>query len=106
MAKITFFKRLARQILSGKKTATIRDKSDSNYYPGQIVTAYTHEDHCKICRLTILAVEEIELDKLTSVHAKAENLPFVFILKWLLRRLYPATSNLYFISFKVLDEKA
>ncbi|WP_327194943.1 ASCH domain-containing protein [Vibrio chagasii] len=32
--KITFFTRLEREILSGKKTATIRDKSESHYYPG------------------------------------------------------------------------
>ncbi|MEZ8051038.1 MULTISPECIES: ASCH domain-containing protein [Vibrio] len=31
------FTRLERQILSGKKTATIRDKSERHFYPGQVV---------------------------------------------------------------------
>ncbi|MFA0612566.1 ASCH domain-containing protein, partial [Vibrio sp. 10N.222.49.B4] len=46
---MTFFTRLERQILSGKKTATIRDKSESHYYPGQVVEAFTLEDERKIC---------------------------------------------------------
>ncbi|WP_435250550.1 N(4)-acetylcytidine aminohydrolase [Vibrio sp. nBUS_14] len=98
---MTFFTRLERQILSGKKTATIRDKSESHYYPGQVVEAFTHEDERKICRLEIVDVENVEFEKLCRKHAKAENLPFVFMLKWLLRKIYPTESSLYFVSFKV-----
>ncbi|MEZ8704509.1 N(4)-acetylcytidine aminohydrolase [Vibrio cyclitrophicus] len=99
---MTFFTRLERQILSGKKTATIRDKSESHYYPGQIVEAFTLEDERKICRLEIVDVENVEFEKLCRKHAKAENLPFVFMLKWLLRKIYPTESSLYFVSFKVV----
>ncbi|MEZ9822543.1 N(4)-acetylcytidine aminohydrolase [Shewanella sp. 10N.286.45.A1] len=99
---MTFFTRLERQILSGKKTATIRDKSESHYYPGQVVEAFTHEDERKICRLEIVDVENVEFEKLCRKHAKAENLPFVFMLKWLLRKIYPTESSLYFVSFKVV----
>ena len=101
--KITFFTRLEHQILSGKKTATIRDKSESHYYPGQVVEAFTHEDERKICRLEIVSVEHVNFDKLNRKHAKAENLPFVFMLKWILRKIYPAEKSLCFISFKVVD---
>ncbi|MDH5927506.1 N(4)-acetylcytidine aminohydrolase [Vibrio splendidus] len=99
---MTFFTRLERQILSGKKTATIRDKSESHYYPGQVVEAFTLEDERKICRLEIVDVENVEFEKLCRKHAKAENLPFVFMLKWLLRKIYPTESSLYFVSFKVV----
>lgn len=102
MDKITFFKRLERQILSGKKTATIRDKSESQYYPGLVVEAFTHEDDRKICKLEIVGVEHVEFEKLNRKHAKAENLPFVFMLKWILRKIYPTEKSLCFISFKVV----
>ncbi|MCG9731839.1 N(4)-acetylcytidine aminohydrolase [Shewanella sp. Isolate13] len=102
MDKITFFKRLERQILSGKKTVTIRGKSESHYYPGLVVEAFTHEDDRKICKLEIVGVEHVEFEKLNRKHAKAENLPFVFMLKWILRKIYPTEKNLCFISFKVI----
>ena len=101
--KITFFTRLERQILSGKKTATIRDKSESHYYPGQVVEAFTHEGERKICRLEIVGVEHVNVDTLNRKHAKAENLPFVFMLKWILRKIYPTEKSLCSISFKVVD---
>ncbi len=102
MDKITFFTKLERQILSGKKTATIRDNSESHYSAGQIVEAFTHEDHRKICKLEIVGVEYVEFDQLNRKHAKAENLPFVFMLKWILRKIYPTENSLCFISFKVV----
>ncbi|KJG39791.1 hypothetical protein UA32_05630 [Photobacterium angustum] len=100
---ITFFTRLERQVLSGKKTATIRDKSESNYYPGQVVEALTHEDGRTICRLEIVGVKHVNFDKLNRKHTRAENLPFVFMLKWILRKIYPAEKSLWLISFKVVD---
>ena len=101
--KITLFTRLERQILSGKKTATIRDKSESHYYPGQVIEAFTHEDGRKICRLEIVGVEHVNVDTLNRKHAKAENLPFVFMFKWILRKIYPTEKSLCSISFKVVD---
>ncbi|BBL90506.1 UPF0267 protein [Vibrio rotiferianus] len=94
---------MEQQILSGKKTATIRDKSESHYAVGQIVEAFTHEDNRKIGQLEILSVEPVTFKQLNRKHAKAENLPFVFILKWILRKIYPTENNLYFIQFKVVQ---
>lgn len=102
MERITFFTKLELQILSGKKVATIRDKSESHYFAGQIVEAFTLESRRKICQIEIVGVEPVAFDKLNRKHAKAENIPFVFMLKWLLRRIYPTENNLYFISFKVV----
>lgn len=94
---------MERQILSGKKTATIRDKSESHYAVGQVVEVFTHEDNRKIGKLEILGVESVAFEQLNRTHAKAENLPFVFMLKWILRKIYPTESNLYFIQFKVVE---
>ncbi|MEZ8067934.1 MULTISPECIES: N(4)-acetylcytidine aminohydrolase [Vibrio] len=102
MDKITFFTKLERQILSGKKTATIRDESESHYFSGQVVEAFTLEDDRKICKLEIIGVEHVEFELLNRKHAKAENLPFVFMLKWILRKIYPTENSLCFIRFKVV----
>ncbi|PKH06487.1 N(4)-acetylcytidine aminohydrolase [Moritella sp. Urea-trap-13] len=100
---ITFFQRLKRSILSGSKTATIRDKSDSHYAVGQILDACTHEDNRKMCQIEILNIESVKFSELNRTHAKAENLPFVFILKWIVRKIYPTEDDLFFISFRVLS---
>lgn len=100
---MTFFQRLERSILSGKKTATIRDKSDSHYSVGQVLDACTHEDSRKMCQIEILSIESVKFSELNLTHAKAENLPFVFVLKWIIRKIYPAEQNLFFIRFRVLS---
>jgi uncharacterized protein YqfB (UPF0267 family) len=101
---ITFFQRLERSILSGKKKATIRDKSDSHYSVGQVLDARTHEDNRKICQIEILSIESVKFSELNRTHAKAENLPFTFILKWIIRKIYPTENNLFFIRFKILTD--
>jgi len=100
---ITFFQRLERPILSGKKTATIRDKSESHYFAGQVLDACTHEDGRTMCQIEILSIDPVKFDELNRAHAKAENLPFVFILKWILRKIYPTENNLFLIRFQLLD---
>lgn len=101
MTTITFFKRLAPQILSGKKTITIRDKTESYYNRGQILEAKTLEGGHHICLIEIISIQKVTYDQLNRSHAKAENLPFVFILKWMLRRIYPGEPDLYVLRFKV-----
>ncbi|WP_338417876.1 N(4)-acetylcytidine aminohydrolase [Vibrio splendidus] len=100
--KITFFSRLETQIITGKKTATIRDHSESNFSVGQVLNAYTYESNQKICQIEILSIEAVEFNELNRTHARAENLPFVFILKWLLRKIYSKETSLFFIRFKVV----
>ncbi|PQJ57918.1 ASCH domain-containing protein [Vibrio splendidus] len=99
---MTFFERMERHITSGKKVATIRDKTESHYYVGQLLEVRTHEEDRRICDIEILSVEPVKFAELNREHAKAENLPFVFMLKWILRKIYPAENSLYFIRFKVV----
>lgn len=97
---ITFFERLEKHLLSGKKTATIRDMSESHYNVGQVLNAYTLEQGRYICQLRIVSIEQVELSELNQVHAKAENLP-LFLLKILIRRIYPGQKKFCFIEFEV-----
>ncbi|QFI37671.1 ASCH domain-containing protein [Moritella marina ATCC 15381] len=99
---ITFFQRLERSILSGNKTATIRDKSDSHYLVGQMLDACTHEDNRKMCQIEILSIEYVTFSELNRAHANAEGLPFLFMLKWIVRKIYPTSNDLFFISFRVV----
>jgi len=69
---MTFFQRLEHSILSGKKTATIRDKFDSHYAVGQVLDVRTHEDSRKICQIEILSIEPVKFSELNRTHAKAE----------------------------------
>ncbi len=103
-ANMTFRRRLKNHILSGNKTATIRNKEDSDYYTGQVVEALTHEDGEKICRIQIISIEPVQYGELNRRHAKAEYLPFVFILKRIIRKIYPGERDFLFIRFKVLDD--
>ena len=51
--KITFFERFEADILSGKKTITIRDESEKNYSVDSIVQVSTYEDDRWFCALKI-----------------------------------------------------
>lgn len=101
--QISFFKRLQRQILSGKKTATIRDKSESHYVAGQELALVTHEDGRCFGKVQVLSIEAVNFSQLTRTHARAENLP-LFALKWVIRRIYPKEQQFYFIQFKLVEQ--
>ncbi|WP_394170706.1 ASCH domain-containing protein [Saccharospirillum alexandrii] len=99
-----FRRKLKRHILSGRKTSTVRNKADSDYHNGQELDALLDEDGSKICRIQITSIEPVQYNDLNRQHAKAEYLPFVFILKWIIRRIYPGENELFFIRFKVLND--
>ncbi|WP_127560344.1 ASCH domain-containing protein [Saccharospirillum alexandrii] len=99
-----FSRKLKSQILSGKKTGTVRNKADSDYHSGQELDALLDEDGSKICRIRIISIEPVQYSELKRQHAKAEYLPFVFMLKWIVRRIYPGENELFFIRFKVLAD--
>lgn len=48
--KITFFTRFEQDILAGRKTITIRDKSESSFQPNQILAVYTNETDWFFCQ--------------------------------------------------------
>ena len=98
---MTFLPKLAGQIISAKKTATIRDISESHFFSCLVLDARVHGTEQYICQIEIIDIKPIQYHELNRSHAKAENLPFVFILKWLIRRIYPGEQQLFYIQFKV-----
>jgi uncharacterized protein YqfB (UPF0267 family) len=101
MQKLTFYQRFEADILSGKKTITIRNKSDKDYVPGTVVRLFTYEEDRGFGSITILSVESILFSQLTLEHAQQENMSLVE-LKKTIQRIYPNTQNLYVISFRLL----
>ena len=101
LSKITFFRRFQNDILSGKKTITIRDKSEKNYEVNSIVDVSTYEDNTWFCTLKIKSVEAILFDDLSSFHAEQENMALAE-LKSVIQEIYPGIKNLYVISYELI----
>lgn len=100
--EMTFFERFEADILSGKKTITIRDEAEKHYVPNSIVQVSTYENSRWFCALKIKAVEVILFNNLTDFHAKQENM-FLPELKALIQEIYPNIDNLYVISYELVD---
>ena len=101
MNDITFYQRFEGDILAGRKTITIRDKSESHFKAGDILRVGRFEDNQYFCTSEVLSVSPIAFNELTEEHAKQENMG-LDELKELIRGIYPSESLLYVISFKVL----
>lgn len=101
MQTITFFQRFENDILAGKKTITLRDKSESHFEAGQTVNVANLETSTCYGELRILSVEWIHFDDLNSTHAQQENMTLLE-LKALIRVIYPEIQALYQINFKLL----
>ncbi|MGF1865812.1 N(4)-acetylcytidine aminohydrolase [Enterovibrio norvegicus] len=102
--KITFFGWLTPLIVSGKKTITIRDKSESHYVPGTRVDVHTLETDEYVCKIDIEAVNEITFDDIGEEHAAQEFLP-LDELKPLIREIYPNDDVFYVISYALVSEE-
>lgn len=99
---MTFFERFEADIVSGKKTITIRDASENGYAPGSIVQVSTYEQGRWFCALKINAVEAIAFDQLSTFHAQQENMTLPE-LKQVIEEIYPNTQALYVISYQLVD---
>lgn len=66
MNDITFYQRFEADILAGRKTITIRDKSESHFKAGDILRVGRFEDNQYFCTIEILSVSPITLDELTE----------------------------------------
>ncbi len=99
--KITFYEVFEPLILSGKKTITIRDESESHYLPNSKVEVFTLETDRKFCDIEILSVEPVLFDELNEFHAQQE---FIKLprLKEIIRDIYPDIEQLYVISYKLI----
>lgn len=99
LSEITFFERFEADILSGKKTITIRDESEKGYTAGSIVQVSTFEDARWFCALKIISVKAIQYDALSEFHAQQENMTLPE-LKAIIREIYPDATDLYVISYE------
>ena len=87
----------------GRKTITIRDKSESHFKAGDILRVGRFEDNQYFCTIEVLGVSPITLDELTEQHATQENMGLEE-LKEVIRGIYPSEAGFYLIEFKLLKE--
>jgi uncharacterized protein YqfB (UPF0267 family) len=99
-SNITFYKRFVGDILSGKKSITIRNELDKNYLPSSLVQASTYEGNEWFASLIIQSVESIEFEQINEFHATQENMTLKQ-LKEVIDEIYPGVQQLYVISFKL-----
>ena len=98
---ITFYQRFEADILAGRKTITIRDKSESHFKAGDILRVGRFEDNQYFCTIEVLNVSPITLNELTEQHAKQENMG-LNELKEVIRGIYQSEDLFYILLFKVL----
>ena len=101
---ITFYQRFEADILAGRKTITIRDKSESHFKAGNILRVGRFEDNQYFCTIEVLSVSPITLDELTEQHAKQENMGLEE-LKKVIRGIYLKEELFYLIKFKIISEE-
>ena len=100
LSKMTFFQHFQNNILLGKKTITIRDKSENYYEKDSIVDVYTYEEKIWFCKLKILHIEKVNFSDLDEKHAKQENMTLLE-LKNAIQEIYPNETELFVISYKL-----
>lgn len=102
MEKITFYRRFADDILSGRKTITLRDKSDADYKVGDKVEVSGYEDNVPFCHIEVLEVTPVSFDQLQDAHAQQENMTLAQ-LKAVIAEIYPGITELFMIKFMLLE---
>lgn len=99
---ITFFRRFQDDILSGRKTITLRDASESHFVPGQRLRTGRYEDDSYFCTLEVISVTAVDLDNLNEEHARQENMS-LDRLKQTIGEIYPGERALWEIAFRVVS---
>ena len=102
LTKMTFFERFEEDILSSKKTITIRDVSEKDYEINSIVQVSTFESKRWFCTLKIKAVLPLLFKDLSAFHAKQENMTLEE-LREVIQEIYPSVTHLYVISYELVD---
>jgi N4-acetylcytidine amidohydrolase len=100
---ISFFERFEADILSQRKTITLREWADAKVYPGQIIPVFTFETQRWFCDIRIISRRAIQFDALNTAHAEQENMPLTE-LKDLIQVIYPGISELFEIKFALKTE--
>lgn len=101
MNKITFFSRFEADIVSGKKTITIRDKSESYFQEGQELSVFTNETDRLFACIRVLSVTPIQFEHLNEAHAKQENMTLAE-LKQVIKEIYPNDNDFFVIEFELI----
>ena len=101
MNDITFYQRFEADILAGRKTITIRDRSESHFKAGDILRVGRFEDNQYFCTIEVLSVSPITLDELTEQYAEQENM-MLTELKEVIEEIYPKSNEFYVINFQRL----
>lgn len=99
---ITFYQRFEADILAGRKTITIRDKSESHFKAGDILRVGRFEDNQYFCSIEVLSVSLITLDELTEQHAKQENMGLAE-LREVIKTIYPNESEFWVIEIRLVN---
>lgn len=99
---ITFFSRFETDILSGAKTITLRDDSESHFVAGETLTVSTFEEEKWFCDIKVISINTVPFDQLTHHHAQQENMP-LDMLKSLIQEVYPGIELLHEIKFEVVN---
>ena len=97
---ITFYQRFEANILAGRKTVTIRDKSESHFKVGDILRVGRFENNQYFCTIEVLSVSPITFDELTEQHAAQENMSLAE-LKEVIKAIYPSEDKFVLINFKI-----
>lgn len=97
---MTFFERFEGDILSGKKTLTIRDKAEKDYLSDSIVQVSTYENGRWFCEIKIKAVKPILFNDLSESHAQQENMTLLE-LKTVIQEIYPNIEHLYVVYYEL-----
>ena len=99
---ITFYQRFETDILAGRKTITIRDKSESHFKAGDILRVRRFEDNQYFCTIEVLSVSPITIDELAEQHAKQENMR-LDELKEVIKTIYPNESEFWVIEIRLVN---
>lgn len=101
---ITFFQRFQNDILSGRKTITIRDRSESHFKVGDILRVGRFEDDAYFCTIKVRSVFKKFFTELNEQHAAQENMTLPE-LQNVIREIYPSENEFWVIEFEVVEEK-
>ncbi|WP_159236286.1 N(4)-acetylcytidine aminohydrolase [Raoultella terrigena] len=98
---ITFFQRFQDDILSGRKTITIRNAAESHFKVGDVLRVGRYEDDGYFCTISVVATSTVTLATLSERHAQQENMTLAQ-LRQVITEIYPNEEQFYVIEFKVL----
>ncbi|ENA1776371.1 ASCH domain-containing protein [Yersinia ruckeri] len=96
--EMTFFSRFEADILANRKTITLRDSSESDFKPGEILRVCRNEDGVFFCNIVVKSVTPVTLDALTERHAQQENMSLEE-LKKVIKEIYSGLEQFYAIEF-------